>query len=106
MSWSGHWRPSQSVLSKILQKSRPGGLRKLRGRHETTVVFSLCLCLDELGSGCRALLFRYREEGHLVETQICAPAQDLGQTSFEVKVISDANEFNSIAPQWDSLVSR
>jgi len=42
----------------------------------------------------------------LVEAQICAQTQDLDPATFAVKIVSDADEFNSIGSQWDSLVCR
>ena len=42
----------------------------------------------------------------MVEAQICTQTPDLAPATFQVKVISDADEFNAMGPQWDSLVSR
>src|SRR5262249_27395375 len=66
----------------------------------------VCLCLDELGGCRRPLLFRYREERYLVEEQICTQTQDLDPATFQVKIISNADQFNSIGSRWDGLVCR
>jgi CelD/BcsL family acetyltransferase involved in cellulose biosynthesis len=79
---------------------------KPRGPHETTGVFSVCICVDELGGRRRTLLFRYRKERHLVETQVCTQTQELNAANLQVKVISDENEFNSIGSQWHNLICR
>jgi len=42
----------------------------------------------------------------LVEEQVCTQTQDLDAASLRVKVISAADEFNSIRSQWDSLICR
>jgi CelD/BcsL family acetyltransferase involved in cellulose biosynthesis len=94
-------------VSKILAKlDRRFSLRKVRRQHEAAGVFSVCLCVDELGSCGGPLLFHYWEERHLVEAQICTQTQELDPASFHVKVISNADEFNSIGSQWDRLVQR
>src|SRR5207245_9826395 len=53
-----------------------------------------------------SLLFRNREEGHLVEQEVCTQTQLLSPAELQLEVISAPDRFHSIGHEWDRLVAR
>jgi CelD/BcsL family acetyltransferase involved in cellulose biosynthesis len=79
---------------------------KADGPHETSAVFSVFVCFDELGGGCGPIRVHDRKEGFVVEEQICTHTQKLDVPKLEVEIVSDSDRFKSIGGEWDTFVQR